>query len=91
MIEFTLVDHPVAFPQSCIGCLSQQGPMMDTHRQVQGFGHVYLCHVCAKSAARLLGFAKGAQLDKLSTTLARETEHEREIASLVELLDERGE
>ena len=58
MIDFILVPHPTMFPQACIGCLSQKGPMIDTHRELRDKSHVYICHVCGKTVARLLGFAE---------------------------------
>jgi hypothetical protein len=86
MLEFQLVDSPFVFPQACVGCLSQKGPMVDTHRQIPGFGHIYICHVCGKTSARLLGFAKGERLDELSAASDGIVERDREIKSLREQL-----
>jgi len=88
VIEFILIDHPVQFPQACIGCMSQKGPMIDTHRQLRSYGQIYICHVCAKTTARLLGFAPGERLDVLSQASERLVELDREIASLTEQLSD---
>ena len=86
MIEFMEIPAPTSFPWACVGCMSQKGPMIDTHRELPGYGHVFVCVRCAKTAARLLGFAKGDKLDELSQAADAVHERELEIGSLREQL-----
>lgn len=65
MLDFILVDHPAFFPQACVGCGSQKGPLVDLHRELPGYGHVYACNSCAKSIARIMGYFPGKKLDEL--------------------------
>ena len=88
MIDFMLVDTPFTFPQACVGCMSQKGPMVDTHRELRGYGHVYVCHICAKTTARLMGFAEGERLDELADAVVALGERDREIASLSKQLSD---
>lgn len=89
MIEFIAVDHPTAFPQACMVCMGQKGPMVDVHRELPS-GHVYICQVCAKSISRVLGFAEGKKLDELEQAATRAYEQERVSARLEgELREER--
>jgi hypothetical protein len=85
VIDFIVVPVPTAFPQACVGCGSQKGPLVDTHREIAG-GHVYWCSVCAKTSARLLGFAEGAKLDELEGAANAVVEREREIGSLRDIV-----
>jgi hypothetical protein len=85
VIDFNVVDVPTAFPQACVGCASQKGPLIDTHREIAG-GHVYVCSVCMKTGARLLGFAEGEKLDELENAAKAVGEREREIGSLRDIV-----
>lgn len=56
MLEFTAIPNAVNWPAVCVCCTSQTGPFVDTHRDAPGYGHVYVCAMCAERAARVLGF-----------------------------------
>lgn len=97
MIEFMLVDYPQAFPQMCVGCSSQKGPLLDTHRDLPGFGHVYVCAECVKTGARLMGFSEGKKQDSLQNALREAAEaraaiehHSERINELERFLAESG-
>jgi hypothetical protein len=85
MIEPALVDHPVAFPQACVACMSQQGPLIDTHVE-KPFGHVYVCAKCVKTFARLMGFAKGEKLNELEGAIMLLADRDRQIEKLGDTL-----
>jgi hypothetical protein len=88
MIDYIAVPHATAFPQSCVCCLSQKGPFVDTHRE-SPTGHVYVCSACAKTIARVMGFAEGRKLDELADAAGSVHTLEREIDGLREALGER--
>ena len=54
MIEYTKYDGPLAYPGGCV-CGSQKRPLVDTHRELPAFGHVYLCELCVRMSGRALG------------------------------------
>lgn len=87
MLDFILVPAPTQFPYGCVGCQSQAGPLVDTHRELPGFGHVYFCPRCLKTGARLYGYAKGARLDELESAAAALIERDAEIESLSRQLE----
>jgi hypothetical protein len=65
-----LVDVPSSFPARCLLCPSQKGPILDTGVDTpfpgpNAAGAVYVCRTCARKIARIYGFAKGEQLEKL--------------------------
>ena len=76
---------PLVFPSSCV-CGSQKFPMVDTHREVPGFGHVYLCELCVTMAVRALGlWVEKTHHDGVARELDRAKARELE---LEEQLDE---
>lgn len=82
MLEFIPLDHPIAFPHYCIACGGgQQGPVLDTHREVGGL-RVYLCRECVKRSARIFGFTAGERLDELAAAAGSLEEKERELAQI---------
>jgi hypothetical protein len=66
MLEFIVVERPVAWPNACVLCMGINGPVADTHRELPQFGHVYVCQNCAKRLARQFGFVKGKRMDELA-------------------------
>ncbi len=84
MLEPIIVDHPSQFPTNCVGCTSQTGPMLDTHREIDGYGRIYLCSRCAKNHARILGFTDGKRLDELEAAADSLVEKNLQLASYVE-------
>lgn len=82
MIEFIAIESPVHFPQACVACGSQKGPIADTHRDLPGYGHVYVCESCAKTFARIFGYADGKRLDELENASKLVVERERDIENL---------
>ena len=87
MLEFIVLERAIGFPGTCIGCNSQTGPVLDTHREVAGL-RVYLCQECIKRGARIFGFVEGNRLDELAGASASVAEKEREIAALQEQLEQ---
>jgi hypothetical protein len=86
-LEFMVADRPLQFPFLCVACaLGQGGPVLDTHREVLGYGHVYVCRDCIRKGAIGFGFAPGEKLDELTQAAVTLTERDREIASLTEQL-----
>lgn len=54
MIAYTKWQGPMQYPGACV-CGSQKQPIVDTHRSLPGFGHVYLCELCVAMSANALG------------------------------------
>ena len=67
--------------------MGSKGPFVDTHRELST-GHVYVCQVCAKTIARIFGFADGKKLDELEGAAKAVAERDREIESLSDQLGE---
>ena len=88
MIDYTAVEFPAIFPQACVACTSQKGPIADTHRDLPGYGHVYVCERCAKSFARIFGYSDGKRLDELENASKLVVERERDLAKMAEALAE---
>ena len=86
MIDFIAVEFPAIFPQACVACTSQKGPIADTHRDLPGYGHVYVCERCAKSFARIFGYSDGKRLDELENASKLVVERERDLAKMSEAL-----
>jgi hypothetical protein len=73
-----LVDTAALFPYAC-SCGNAHGPLLDTFFE-NAVGRVYVCKRCAKTYARLYGFAPGKRLDEVAQTLTRAEEIEAELA-----------
>lgn len=54
MIAYTSWQGPMQFPGACV-CGSQKQPIVDTHRELPAYGHVYLCGLCVAMSASALG------------------------------------
>lgn len=66
MKEQVLVDEPVPiWPRMCACCTNQRGTMVDTFREILGYGRVYVCARCITNQARLLGLIEGEQMVEL--------------------------
>ncbi len=85
MIEFVMVDHPTKFPQACVACMSQKGPMLDTHAERFG-SHVYVCQACLDKGAVLSGRVKGERARELSALAQGDAEKDKLIEELSGLL-----
>jgi hypothetical protein len=85
-MEFIAVEYPTMFPQACVACTSQKGPIADTFRDLPGYGHVYVCERCAKSFARIFGYSDGERLDELENASKLVKERERDVANLTKEL-----
>ena len=88
MLDFIVIPHPINFPQACIACMGQKGPVLVTHRALPGYGDVYVCESCAKRISRAFGFADGKRLDELSSAAKTVNERDRDIAGLSKQLTE---
>lgn len=94
-IEY-IVDVAQLAPKACVGCGGNIGPFVDVAEveipTVNGPipWHFYLCkRVCARSVARLCGFAPGAKLDELANAaelLAAKEKENTEITAQLEVL-----
>lgn len=68
MIEFVVVDYPAIKPQRCVACNSSTGPLVDTLAEQWG-DRIYLCKLCVKRSAKLLGFVRGDKADQLDNAM----------------------
>jgi hypothetical protein len=81
-------------PKACVGCGGNIGPFVDVAEieipTVNGpiAWHVYLCHrICARSVARVGGYAPGKKMNELSNAAIQLAEAEKEKESLSERLE----
>ena len=65
MYDWQRVEGATLFPFRCVAC-AEQRDVLDTGGQIPQWGQIYLCKNCARTAARLFGFSKGKELDRLS-------------------------
>jgi len=86
MLEPQLLESPLIFPYACLLCRSQKGPIADTNVEIPNFGRVYLCQLCAKTYAKLYGFAEGTELDIREEAINEANTLRRENTQLLEQL-----
>ena len=86
MLEPQLIESPLVFPYCCILCRSQKGPIADTNVEIPSFGRAYLCQLCAKTYAKLYGFAEGTELDIREEAIDEANALRRENTQLLEQL-----
>jgi hypothetical protein len=90
MIDFVLVDHPAVHPQCCVICGGAKGPLVDTIGERWG-ERIYLCRLCVKRAASIMGFVKGEKADQLENAIDVVAGKDSEIAALMgDVKDLRG-
>ena len=82
MLPFAVIPSPLRFPYACVGCGNQKGPLVNTHRELPGYGDVYVCKRCAKQIAEVLGFAPGEKLAELEQAVDIHAADELEIGVL---------
>lgn len=82
-----LVDHAPHIPCACCICTNQTGPFADTFFEDRA-GRKYVCKRCAKSVARLFGFAPGERMDELSEAASLVEGKDREIEAAQDLIRE---
>ena len=58
------VATPAIYPQACVICASAKGPLVDTFATGAN-GRVYVCALCVKRCARVLGLIKGPRMEQL--------------------------
>jgi len=78
--------HLAQFPGMCI-CGSQKGPIVDTYRDLPGYGRVYLCRMCTVRAARAFGLIKGDEHSRLERAADELAQAQEEITSRQELIE----
>ena len=64
MIQYVRYDGPLAHPGACV-CGSQKRPVVDTVRELPGYGRVYLCELCVRMSALAFGWVDGDSHDRL--------------------------
>lgn len=89
MPEFTLVDHGAFWPQACVFCQNQNGPLVDSQVELHGNNDMwlYVCQRCAKGIATAFGFSEGKRMDKLETAANELLIKQREVDNLIEELN----
>lgn len=55
MPEFHLIDHIQLGPTQCVFCSDFEGPFIDTHRDIPGYGFLYVCAPSVKRPSGCLG------------------------------------
>jgi hypothetical protein len=90
-MEPFIVETAELSPRACVGCWGNIGPFVDVGEveipTVNGpipF-HVYLCkRVCARSVARVSGFAPGKKMNELANAAEQLAQKEKELAEVNE-------
>lgn len=89
MEPFTLVTEAARWPQECVICRNQHGPMVDTGAE-KSTGWVYLCGRCTTELFRLLDpdrcptAERDAALEQTKTATARAEHAEAEAAAAID-------
>ena len=86
MLDPVIIATPAIFPHRCALCSEGTGPIADTHVEIPGYGRLYVCPRCAKTYARLYGFAEGSELDAREEAYAERDAAKRAEASALEQL-----
>jgi hypothetical protein len=87
LLDWQKVDTPTIFPMRCVTC-PEAHDLLDTHVEILGHGHVYVCKNCARTAARLHGWSKGKEQDRLSNAIDVLKAKDKEIAEYKTMLEE---
>lgn len=84
MLDFIVVQHPPFGPSVCVCCGYGAAPYTDTHRELHGYGRVYVCSLCVKRLAVANGLARGKRMQELLKAGDLLNAAEREIAQRTE-------
>jgi hypothetical protein len=94
LIDMQIVPTAELSPRRCVHCGGNIGPFVDVAEieipTVNGpiAYHIYLCHrMCARSVARVGGYAPGKKMQELSNAAVQLAEAEKEKAALIEKRD----
>ena len=92
MQEMVVVDRPSVMPMSCVVTGDTAGVMVDTGRELRGWGRVYLSKRAVVAAARELGLVKGGvRHEQVLSALEQLEERERDIRELEEQVSKQAE
>lgn len=83
MLEFVVVDRPTIWPNLCVATNTATGPMVDTHRELNGWGRVYISKDAILRANKALGLTKGKRYDELLAAGETVGRLETEVAELI--------
>lgn len=87
MREPMIVDTAPHLPCACCVCTNQTGPFADTFFEDRA-GRKYVCKRCAKSVARLFGFAPGKRMDELENATVLVEGKDAELAKAAATIEE---
>ena len=83
MEDFRVTEgEPLKQPFACLLCRGNLGQMLDTGRELTGYGRIYLCESCGKQVAAAFGYAKGRRMTQLSQASKEIAQKDAEIADL---------
>jgi hypothetical protein len=78
MQEFIRVDPAPIWPHRCVACLSYRA-LADSHVEIEQYGRVYVCKLCASRFARVFGLVKGDEQTVLMNADTRLTQLEKQL------------
>ena len=97
MIDMFIVDTAEMSPRHCVKCGGNIGPFVDVcEMEIATVNgpipyHIYLCkRMCARSVARVCGFAPGKKMQELAGAAEQLLEKEKEAMELGQRLDNAG-
>jgi hypothetical protein len=77
MSDWFKLEAANAFPFRCVACVNAKD-VLDTFVEVPGWGRVFICKNCARTAAREFGFSRGKEQERLSNAAEVLAEAEKE-------------
>lgn len=89
MLEWIEVPSGNVPPYCCVVCRGTEGPMLDTHTEIPGYGRIYLCkNLCVRTGARVAGYARGKRQNELLDAQQASDKHAAELARQLEKVEE---
>src|SRR6266576_6230841 len=77
------------FPFRCVSCLNAH-EVLDTFVEVPAWGRVFICKQCVRTGARMYGFSKGKEQDRLETASVELAEMAKERDKYLSQRDDLG-
>lgn len=78
-IPLSVLPAPTRFPYACVGCMGQKGPVVAFHRELPGYGDVFLCNRCTREAAITAGIVKREKAEEREEIVAVKSHAEQEV------------
>lgn len=79
MIPYSLVTDATIRPYCCVFCLGTKGPFVVPHRDIRGYGDVFLCVKCVRESNIKAGFLSREEAEEQQSLVELRAHSEKEI------------